>query len=108
MFIVIFFFLNFSDDVCVLSAIGTAAIINPQFTMSENKPPSAGILTVTSKDADRDILKDFMDDNSQRTSDSDTDTVIAQVPTGCFLCHIPYSKLTLPVNGKMKKCSICK
>lgn len=91
---------NCSDDVCVLSAIGTAAVINTQFTMYETNKP----------DTDRENSKDSkrMSFCSQKGFDSDTETVIGQVPTGCSLCHIPHSKFTLPVNGKMKKCAVCK
>ncbi|XP_031621264.1 C2 domain-containing protein 5 isoform X3 [Contarinia nasturtii] len=103
---------SISDDVCVLSAIGTAAVINTQFTMSETSKPasaSAAILSVTPKDPDHDIAKELkhMNVGSQKGSDSDTETVVvAQAPTGCTLCHIPSSKLNLP--GKIKKCAVCK
>lgn len=101
--------LYFSDDVCVLSAIGTAAVINTQFTMSEaSKPPSAAILSGTPKDMDRDLLRDLkhMNISSQKGFESDSET--GHIPSGCSLCHIPHSKFTLPVNGKMKKCAVCK
>ncbi|XP_055305715.1 C2 domain-containing protein 5 isoform X2 [Sitodiplosis mosellana] len=101
---------SISDDVCVLSAIGTAAVINTQFTMSEaSKPPSAAILLVTPKDTDRDLSKDLkhMNLSTQKGINSDSETT-AQIPSGCSLCHIPHSKFTLPVNGKMKKCAVCK
>lgn len=83
----------------MLSAIGTAAVINPHFTMSEatSKPQSAGISSA--RDIDRDL--------AQRVSETDLD-IGTQIPTGCSLCHIPHIKLTLPVNGKMKKCAVCK
>lgn len=108
-------FCHFRDDVCVLSAIGTAAVINPQFTMSEeqnqnrNKPQSAA-MSVTPRENDREVVKDLrhMSVSSQKAVDSDSETASAHVPTGCFLCHIPHSKLILPVNGKMRKCAICK
>lgn len=98
----------YSDDVCVLSAIGTAALINQQFTMSEGSRNAS----ITPRDHDnRDVLKDFKQTSigSQKVIvDSDTETNNAQIPSGCYLCHIPHSKLTLPVNGKMKKCAVCK
>lgn len=93
---------------CVLSAIGTAALINQQFTMSEGSRNAS----ITPRDHDnRDLLKDLrqMSIGSQKvTIDSDSDISSAQIPSGCNLCHIPHSRLTLPVNGKMKKCAICK
>lgn len=106
------FFLGFRDDVCVLSAIGTAAIINPQFTMSEGgKPQSAALIPATTpKDSERDLLKELKHLNvgPQKAAEFDSEATSAQIPTGCFLCHIPHSKLTLPVSGKMKKCAVCK
>lgn len=103
-----FVYFGFSDDVCVLSAIGTAAVINAQFTMSEGtNKQSTGL---TPRGSDRDIMKDLkqMNIGSQKTIDSDSETIVPHVPSGCSLCHIPHSKLTLPVNGKMQKCAICK
>lgn len=105
--------LIFSDDVCVLSAIGTAAIINPQFTMIEggkSQSTTAAAVPATPKDGDRDLLKDFkhMNVGPQKVIEAEPDINAAQIPTGCFLCHIPHSKLTLPVSGKMKKCAVCK
>lgn len=107
---------------CVLSVIGTAAIINHQFTASDaNK-----IATVGSKDAtagvlaDNELTKDskqmhLSQKNGVDSATNDIETATNSVnnsssatPTGCSLCHIPYSKLALPVNGKMKKCSVCK
>lgn len=101
---------DYSDDVCVLSAIGTAALINQQFTMSSVE--GSRNASITPRDHDnRDILKDFKQMNSQKPAvDNDNDTETnnaAQIPSGCHLCHIPHSKLTLPVNGKMKKCAVC-
>lgn len=92
---------------CVLSAIGTAALINQQFTMSEGSRNAAA----TPRDHDnREFSKDSkqMNIGPQKDADGDADTKNAQQPTGCYLCHIPHSKLTLPVSGKMRKCSVCK
>lgn len=76
--------------------------------MSEatNKPQSAAIIAATPRDNDRDLAKELKSMNL--AAESDSETITAQIPTGCFLCHIPHSKFTLPVNGKMKKCAVCK
>lgn len=66
---------------------------------------------VTPREHDnRELLKDLkqMSVGAQKVADGDSDTKNAQQPSGCYLCHIPHSKLTLPVNGKMRKCAICK
>lgn len=99
---------------CVLSAIGTAAIINSQFTMSEDPnyinriKSQSTAMSLTPRDNDRDLVKDLrhMNISTQKTIESDSET--AALPTGCFLCHIPHSKLILPVSGKMRKCAVCK
>lgn len=110
------------DDVCVLSVIGTAAIINHQFTTSEtNKGQAVGTKDTASGVAvDTELSKDLkqMHVSQKNGGDSTANDVEAATnnvnnassttPTGCSLCHIPYSKLALPVNGKMKKCSVCK
>lgn len=104
------FHFNFRDDVCVLSAIGTAAIINPQFTMSEaNK-----VTTVPVTSRDNDMVKDVRNMNMgpqnviEADKNGDNDGNAVQIPIGCSLCHIPQNKIGLPVNGKMKKCAVCK
>lgn len=101
----------YSDDVCVLSAIGTAAIINPQFTMCEaSSKQYMPQISIQSKDGDlsRDMRSMHLSGQqklyeSDKNGDND-----AQMPSGCSLCHIPPNKIVLPVNGKMKKCSVCK
>lgn len=107
---------------CVLSVIGTAAIINHQFTASEANKVQA----VAAKDTavgiavDSELSKDLkqmhvsqkngidLSANDVETATNNVNNSSSTTPTGCSLCHIPYSKLALPVNGKMKKCSVCK
>lgn len=106
---------------CVLSVIGTAAIINHQFTASEaHKGQLVGPKeTTTGTGVEGDLSKDLKQvhvsqKNGSETVANETETAThnanntAASPTGCSLCHIPYSKLALPVNGKMRKCSVCK
>lgn len=116
----VFFFC--SDDVCVLSVIGTSAIINHQFTASEaNKAQSVGPKdTLAGIGADIELSKDLKQMHVSQKNGGDSVAIDAETathnvinlpaatPTGCSLCHIPYSKLALPVNGKMRKCSVCK
>lgn len=69
--------------------------------------------SITPRDHDnRDLLKDLkqlsVGSHKGTVAESESDTNNAQIPSGCYLCHIPHSKLTLPVNGKMKKCAVCK
>lgn len=105
---------------CVLSVIGTAAIINHQFTTSEANKGQAVALIPTPKEVDKDIAKDLKNLNvnkkngeldkseSEAALNNNNQNSTNQIPLGCSLCHIPYSKLALPVNGKMKKCYVCR
>lgn len=108
---------------CVLSVIGTAAIINHQFTTSEaNKAQLVGAKEAggVGISAENEISKDLKQmhvsqknsgdpaTNEVETATNNVNSSSSATPTGCSLCHIPYSKLALPVNGKMKKCSVCK
>lgn len=68
------------------------------------------VLTATSKDNDQ----TNRNANAGPIKSNDTeknienDSIGSQIPSGCSLCHIPYSKIALPVNGKMRKCAVCK
>lgn len=110
---------------CVLSVIGTSAIINHQFTASEaNKGQTGAVLPSSSSKemsaVDNDLSKDLKQMHISQKNGGDSagndveatatniNNLPAATPAGCSLCHIPYSKLALPVNGKMKKCAVCK
>lgn len=119
----------FRDDVCVLSVTGTAAIINLMFTSGE-----IGVLNTTlskgTLDTDREIdaiLKKNSPPKSQSSSGkmaSSKISKIVEVENGsselsakksiiendadCSICHIPYSRSSVPFNEHMKKCLICK
>lgn len=113
-----------SDDVCVLSVIGTAAVINHQFTTNGEKgkrqtvallPSTTGPLTTITPLMTTKEIPNEKNDTEPKNGDVKESTTTAcnqnasnQTPTGCELCHITYNKHTLPVNGKMKKCAVCK
>ncbi|XP_037041487.1 C2 domain-containing protein 5 isoform X2 [Bradysia coprophila] len=122
-----------SDDVCVLSASGTAAVINPKYTTDI---ATSGRLLVASvgsapKDINQsvsDVEKDFRrvavtKDIAQSLPINDkalsTPTTITDVEhetelvslkinkeTGCTLCHIPYRN-SATFNMQAKKCASC-
>lgn len=101
----------------MLSVIGTAAVINHQFTTSETGkgqtvallPPSAA-KDLAEKDSTKEMRQcsvneaDKLDNNSIANQNNGN----VQTSTGCSLCHVTYTKLSLPVNGKMRKCAVCK
>lgn len=97
----------------MLSVMGTAAIINHQYTIGDKG--QSGF-----KDAE--LTKDFKgmglrqkvttdgernDDEIGKASSSKSGST-SGMPQGCTLCHMSFGKLGLPVTGKMKKCAVCK
>lgn len=100
---------------CVLSVIGTAAVINHQFTTSETgKGQTVALIHPSSlkESAEKDIINEMKQLNVNETEKFENilnqNHSNSHTPTGCSLCHITYNKLSLPVNGKMKKCAVCK
>lgn len=93
----------------MLSVMGTAAIINHQYTIGDK-----GQLG-------NDLAKDFKglglrqknndaeknEDETAKASSSKSGSS-SGMPQGCTLCHMSFGKLGLPVTGKMKKCAVCK
>ncbi|XP_017084143.2 C2 domain-containing protein 5 isoform X2 [Drosophila eugracilis] len=114
-----------SDDVCVLSATGTAAVINMVFnrsvsqtdifTMSKATASVAGMTNSTeegngSSAGDTSIGKDT---GSLGTGNSSGGKRFALPPlngprNACAICHIPYNLSSVPFNVKMKKCAVCR
>lgn len=94
---------------CVLSAIGTAAIINPQFTMIEmSKTQAMATMTPKENDLPREMKNLSFCPTKLNDSDRNGDNEMSSIPSGCTLCHIPHNKIGLTISGKMKKCAICK
>ncbi|KAK6636917.1 hypothetical protein RUM43_010581 [Polyplax serrata] len=121
------------DDVCVLSASGTAALINLNASVSEtdiplptqhpNRPniqyPGKEIMTAS---LDRcDFEKDGKP-KSEKSGDAPVAGSVSAVakprhPTdgsqdvdvsACSVCHIPYSENSVPFRVNMQKCAICR
>ncbi|CAD7093400.1 unnamed protein product [Hermetia illucens] len=104
-----------SEDVCVLSATGTAAVIN----MSHNSDPMQMEAQSSSK---KDLMVSSLEEarNSLRMQErNEMSASLGSGPKGvpssasvhnyrCFMCHIPYSQSSVPFNVKMKKCAVCK
>nr|CAD7393678.1 unnamed protein product [Timema cristinae] len=118
------------DDVCVLSASGTAAVINLDadgVTGSGQHHTRAttqhlhnrGELMTTS--LDRTEFSDTNGKNTPQKNDHSAATVVnatkpksspresveAEVST-CSLCHIPYNEASVPFRVTMLKCAICR
>lgn len=129
-----------SDDVCVLSVTGTAAIINLMFTSGEIGVLNTALTSAASKaasgggDCERNdngdgslkknsppkiqfssnggklaLLKHSKSiDNNPATVLSEKNSSANSEVIDCSICHIPYSRTSVPFNEHMKKCLVCK
>lgn len=111
-----------SDDVTVLSATGTAAVINLQYAsdLVNNKD----LLLTTSTDeavqlleenTSKIVLSSEVDDKTNVDDNHDIGGINTSGGSGtntqnsCGLCHIPYSRSSIHVGGaNIGKCCICK
>lgn len=109
---------SISDDVCVLSATGTAACINLQYTSDvltgeidiKSKVPTATNPTNPSEEPT------IEERNVKNINETDAVIVDENVESGlhavspshnfCNLCHVPYSKSN--VQSNMTKCFVCR
>ena len=113
-----------SDDVTVLSATGTAAVINLQYasdlTSSINNKE---LLLTTSVEETVQLLEEtngkivISTETEEKTNGDDVgDTALnssggsgTYPQSACSLCHIPYSRSSIHVGGaNIGKCCICK
>uniref|UniRef100_A0A8D8LCW9 C2 domain-containing protein 5 n=1 Tax=Cacopsylla melanoneura TaxID=428564 RepID=A0A8D8LCW9_9HEMI len=101
------------DDVCVLSASGTAAVINVCLGNSMNSTSEMPKMNGT------------MSDSPQQNNTMDTKNTELQSfkppPPGrsggdrlempllpCRFCHVPYNELSVPFKVNLLKCAVCK
>lgn len=99
-----------SDDVTVLSATGTAAVINLQYASDLVNPKD--LLSSSVEETGQ-----LHDDNiiiSGDTDERDDDGAIASggsvhTQNSCVLCHIPYSRSSVQMaDVVIRKCCLCK
>ncbi|XP_071807193.1 C2 domain-containing protein 5-like isoform X1 [Asterias amurensis] len=103
------------DEICLLSATGTAAIINlAAFQYPVVPLSSQNILTMS---LDRQDFQQNLPQNGQEKSPPITEIIMSDNPTTvtvesscptCSICHIPYNEASLPFPVTLSKCSICK
>ncbi|XP_044741540.1 C2 domain-containing protein 5 isoform X2 [Chrysoperla carnea] len=124
------------DDVCVLSASGTAAIIYIQNTkLTDSNDVQSARITIhnqifealeklQTRDSNSQLssttnrVESLQEDNGQAIVGIDTvggiveqqnDTPRSQVTTStCQMCHVPYSESSVPYPIVMLKCAVCK
>ncbi|XP_017760711.1 PREDICTED: C2 domain-containing protein 5 [Eufriesea mexicana] len=117
------------DDVCVLNAYGTAAVINLHSSNQEsdnvfiNKGQSGSGANTTEAERDKVQQKPV----PVKVEKSDTETSVptvtqtgkvrhtsesrdhdVQFQSKCSLCHLPYNEASVPFRVNMSKCAICK
>jgi hypothetical protein len=115
-----------SDDVTVLSASGTAAVINLQYASELVNPKellittsveetvqlleeNAGKLLLTTENEEK-ANGDDANDNMNNTSANTSGGSLPSYSTNlCNLCHIPYSRSSINIGGaNIGKCCLCK
>ncbi|XP_017020278.1 C2 domain-containing protein 5 isoform X3 [Drosophila kikkawai] len=116
-----------SDDVCVLSATGTAAVINMVFNRSVSQTDIFTMSKATASAAMSNSLEEREANGSSTGEASGTGKDTGSLGTGtsstgkryglpplngprnaCAICHIPYNLSSVPFNVKMKKCAVCR
>ncbi|XP_068155466.1 C2 domain-containing protein 5 isoform X1 [Drosophila tropicalis] len=117
-----------SDDVCVLSATGTAAVINMVFNRSISQtdifaiskaattlPPGAMSTSLEERDAngsEPSVSKESGSTSGAGGSSTGKRYGLPPLLNGsrntCAICHIPYNLSSVPFNVKMKKCAVCR
>ena len=119
-----------SDDVCVLSASGTAAVINLYNTGQEqdciflNRVQQG--MGAVSIDSDREKTQQKVNTKNEksenevpllnqiggkvkRTSESNDHEIPHSLPiSSCSLCHLPYNEVTVPFKVNVTKCAVCR
>ncbi|XP_035219692.1 C2 domain-containing protein 5-like [Stegodyphus dumicola] len=120
---------NISDDICVLSASGTAAVLStsdsesaninntPVLAMSLQPRPS---LVTTSVTSDYDKTKDTVKEKEKPLKiDVNLANQVKQThlhdwaddtskSSGCRICHIPYSESSIPFPTNLVRCNVCR
>lgn len=112
-----------SDDVCVLSATGTAAVINMLYNRTASQVELTGVKppVMSTSLEERDVMKEVkhMVDVSVTSKDPTStsygvtpkNSLLSQLTSpklACTMCHVPYSHSSVPFNIKMKRCVVCR
>ncbi|XP_066152809.1 C2 domain-containing protein 5 isoform X3 [Euwallacea fornicatus] len=87
------------DDVCVLSACGTAAVIDFSDPTIEEDPNNVQLIY---KNSERDK---YMNGNSKMFYESPDHR--PQTANPCNITHLPYDEKTVPLKANVTKCPMC-
>ncbi|KAK9294842.1 hypothetical protein QLX08_010657 [Tetragonisca angustula] len=119
------------DDVCVLNAYGTAAVINlhsssqdtdsvfiskaqsgsgvnPGEVEREKTQQRSAPIKVEKSDTDTSVPALTQTGKARHTSESRDHEREIQFQSKCSLCHLPYNEASVPFRVNVSKCAICK
>ncbi|XP_065349895.1 C2 domain-containing protein 5 isoform X1 [Cloeon dipterum] len=114
-----------NDDVCILSASGTAAVVNMQHRdghriscrkfksnkSSKKEPSENSNVSEENDEGKEDKSSKILIENvskSRRLKTNITDGHSNQIPPHCTLCHVPYSLVNSPMPVNAIRCAVCK
>ncbi|KAJ8923546.1 hypothetical protein NQ315_010124 [Exocentrus adspersus] len=92
------------DDICVLSACGTAALIDFHCTEESDELRQNTVKDIMSVSLERDRT---ITNSNNKIFDSPEHTVNNQVISNCTITHLPYDSNNVPIKTTAAKCVLC-
>ncbi|XP_061209646.1 C2 domain-containing protein 5 isoform X12 [Neopsephotus bourkii] len=97
------------EEVCILSASGTAAVLNPRFLqdgtvegcLEQRLSWQPGFFSIGSEKGEVDFFPQSQDSSSLLGIEETS-------PPGCGFCHIPYDELNMPFPAHLTYCYNCR
>ncbi|KAM6293799.1 C2 domain-containing protein 5 isoform 3-T3 [Porphyrio hochstetteri] len=97
------------EEVCILSASGTAAVLNPRFLqdgtmegcLEQRLSWQPGFFSIGSEKGEVDFFPQSQDSSSLLGLEEAS-------PPGCGFCHIPYDELNMPFPAHLTYCYNCR
>ncbi|XP_063251337.1 C2 domain-containing protein 5 isoform X11 [Prinia subflava] len=97
------------EEVCILSASGTAAVLNPRFLqdgtmegcLEQRLSWQPGFFSIGSEKGEVDFFPQSQDSSSPLGIEEAS-------PPGCGFCHIPYDELNMPFPAHLTYCYNCR
>ncbi|XP_031961509.1 C2 domain-containing protein 5 isoform X4 [Corvus moneduloides] len=97
------------EEVCILSASGTAAVLNPRFLqdgtmegcLEQRLSWQPGFFSIGSEKGEVDFFPQSQDSSSLLGMEEAS-------PPGCGFCHIPYDELNMPFPAHLTYCYNCR
>ncbi|XP_077518520.1 C2 domain-containing protein 5 isoform X3 [Amblyomma americanum] len=98
---------NICDEVVILSASGTAVLLNPLVDREINTASAArhAVVVPAPSNTDKEKTGRSTDSGAKATGDSVDDSA---GKLDCKLCHIPYNEASVPFQAQLVKCGVCR